>query len=327
MIRRIKWRRLPYLAAGLLLVMGQPAFAEDLDKVRIVVFGPPSLGAFLPPIIKSQGFDRQNGVDIEFVQRPPDAYSAQFNSGEFKVGGSAAVLTVGLADTRGVKVAYLFNIFDYWGTVVTRKPDINSLADLAGRQMAAATGTTNYSMYQWFAKHQGLDVSRVSVVNTAPPGLVGYVLANRADAVQLWEPAYSTVMAKAPDTKTLDLDIEEKWREFAGSKEVPYLGVAAHIDWIEKNRPLIARMFRAYKAAAEWIEANPEKAAPLIFPKGDAAQHKLIAELIRSKGRLGVNVKWAGEMAHEIQAVYQVGQLVGTLPSTPSDGSIYRGRD
>ena len=27
-----------------------------------------------------------------------------------------------LADVRGVKVSYLFNLFDYWGTVVTSRP-------------------------------------------------------------------------------------------------------------------------------------------------------------------------------------------------------------
>ena len=89
-----------------------------------MVFGPPSLGAFLPPIIKAQKLDEQNGLAITFVERTPDAYTAQFNSGEFQLGGSAALLTVGQADVRGVKVAYLFNLFDFWGAVVTSRPEV-----------------------------------------------------------------------------------------------------------------------------------------------------------------------------------------------------------
>src|SRR5262249_37391477 len=77
-----------------------PAVAQEPAKLTIVVFGFPSLGAFMPPVIKAQKFDTAHGLDIEFVERPPDAYTTQFNSGEFKVGGSAAVLTVGLADAR-----------------------------------------------------------------------------------------------------------------------------------------------------------------------------------------------------------------------------------
>src|SRR5476649_768822 len=85
-----------------------PVAAQAPSKVTIVVFGFPSLGAFMPPVIKAKKLDEAHGLDIEFVERPPDAYTTQFNSGEFKVGGSAAVLTVGLADARGVKVKYLF---------------------------------------------------------------------------------------------------------------------------------------------------------------------------------------------------------------------------
>jgi len=100
------------------------ASAEDLQKLSIVVFGPPSLGAFLPPVIKAQKLDEKHGLSIAFEERTPDAYTAQFNSGEFQLGGSASLLTVGLADLRGVKVTYLFNLFDFWGTVVTSKPNV-----------------------------------------------------------------------------------------------------------------------------------------------------------------------------------------------------------
>ena len=38
------------------------AGAEEPAKISIVVFGPPSLGAFLPPIIKAQKLDEKNGL-------------------------------------------------------------------------------------------------------------------------------------------------------------------------------------------------------------------------------------------------------------------------
>lgn len=182
------------------------AFAQQtVEDLSIVVFGPPSLGSFLPPIIKANEFDTANGLNIEFVERPPSAYTTQFNSGEFKVGGSAALLTVGLAEARGVGVTYLFNLFDYWGTVVTSRSDVQSLKDLEGKDLAAGTGTTNYVMFKWLASQQGVDLSGISVVNTAPPGLVGYAMADRAAGIQLWQPAYTSLMAQKPDTKTIDL--------------------------------------------------------------------------------------------------------------------------
>ena len=54
-----------------------PAAAQAPAKVTIVVFGFPSLGAFMPPVIKAQKLDTKHGLDIEFVERPPDAYTTQ----------------------------------------------------------------------------------------------------------------------------------------------------------------------------------------------------------------------------------------------------------
>src|SRR6202012_295749 len=211
--------------------------------ITMVVFSAPSLGAMFPSVIKQQKFDIANGIDITFVERTPDAYAAQFNSGEFQVGGSASVLILGLGATRGIKTSYLFNLFDYWGTVVTSRPDLKTLA--------AAKGTTNYTMFAWLAKQQGVDPESFQVVNTATPGLVGYAVAERADAVQLWEPAYTLVKAQRPDIHTIDLNIAKTWRAFAGSSAAPYLGVAAHQEWIDAHRDLIPGLYRAYKKAAD----------------------------------------------------------------------------
>jgi len=301
------------------------AQAQALQKMEIVVFGAPSLGAFLPPVIKARKLDEANGLDITFQTRTPDAYAAQFNSGEFQVGGSAALLTVGLADLRGLKLSYLFNLFDFWGAVVTGKPEIKTLADLQGKQLAAARGTTNFVMVDWFARQQKVDMSKVDVINTATPGLIGYALADRADAVQLWEPGYSTLIAQKPTLRTLDLDLQKSWRAFAGGDKIPYLGVAAHTEWIAKNKAIVPALYRTYKQAAEWVAANPAAAAKLISPKADAAGLAVMEQLIRNNSRLGMNVQPAGELRKEIEAVYRAGQSIGYLPKPPSAASIYDG--
>lgn len=302
-----------------------PLAAQDLPKVSIVVFGAPSLGAFLPPVIKAQKLDEKNGLSINFEERTPDAYTAQFNSGEFKVGGSAALLTVGLADVRGVKVTYLFNLFDYWGAVVTSRPEIKSLKDLEGKDLAAAKGTTNYVMFDWFARQVGVDTSKLSIINTATPGLVGYALADRATAVQLWEPAYTTLHSKKPSIRMLDLKIQDSWKKMSGSTNIPYLGVAAHVDWAEKNKDLIPKLYTAYKQAAAWVTANPDDAAKLIASKGTDDDRKAIAELIRANDRLGMNLRTAAEVSKEIKAVYAAGRSIAFLPSDPSPATIYQG--
>ena len=299
------------------------AAAQAPAKVTIVVFGFPSLGAFMPPVIKAKKIDAAHGLDIEFVERPPDAYTTQFNSGEFKVGGSAAVLTVGLADARGVKVKYLFNLFDFWGAVVTSRPEIKTVKDLEGKQLAAARSTTNFVMSEFFAKQQGVDVSKIEVVNTAPPGLVGYALADRADAVQLWEPAYTLLKAKKPDIRILDTSMSKTWKSFAGGERIPYLGVAAHSDWIEANQALIPKLYATYKEAGDYIAKNPEEAVTLIAPKSTPEDRAALVSLIKSNERLGMSVVPAGEVTKQIEAVYRAGIDVGYFKSQPSNDTIY----
>ena len=313
------------IACVFTLVATSPPYAQAPEPISIVVFGSPSLGALLPPVIKAQKLDEKNGLAIKFEERTPDAYTAQFNSGEFQVGGSAALLTVGLADARGVKVKYFFNLFDFWGAVVTSRPDVKELKDLESKDLAAAKGTTNYVMFDWFARQLGADTGKFSVINTATPGLIGYAMADRASAIQLWEPAYSTLISKKPEIRTIDLKIAESWKKFTGSSSIPYLGVAAHVAWAEKNKNLIPKLFAAYKEAAEWVAGNPEAASKLILPKGTPDDQKAIAALIRHNDRLGMNVRWASDLRKEINSVYAAGKSIAFLPADPSPTTIYEG--
>src|SRR4030088_1520004 len=284
----IRLNRLFYAAAVLVAALSSipiASHAQSLEKISIVIFSAPSLGAFMPPVIKAKKLDQANGLDITFQERTPDAYTAQFNSGEFKVGGSASLLTVGLADSRGVKVKYLFNLFDFWGAVVTSRPEIKTLKDLEGKQLAGARATTNYVMFEFFAKKLGVDVSKIQVVNTDTPGLVGYGPPNRADAVQIGEPAYTLLLAKKPDMRTLDMGIETTWKAFAGGSRIPYLGVGAHSDWAEQNPALVAKLYATYKAAAEWIAKNPDEAAPPLAPGASGQDVEDLAAAVRREQR------------------------------------------
>ena len=313
------------IACLAVIAAAEPARAAGPAPVTIVVFNPPSLGAVFPAVIKQQKFDIANGVDITFAERPPDAYATEFNAGDFQVGGSASVLIVGLGATRGIKASYLFNLFDYWGTVVTSRSDIKTLADLKGRELAAAKGTTNYSMFAWLAKQQGVDPDSFKVVNTATPGLVGYAVAERSDAVQLWEPAYTLVKAVMPQIRTLDLNIAKVWHAFGGGDQIPYLGVAAHQEWIDAHRDLIPGLYRAYKQAAAWVASNPAAAAPLIANLKNDAERDAITALVKDNSRLALDIQPAGKLAKAIQATYRAGMDVGLFKNMPPDSSIYTG--
>ncbi|MEA2857596.1 MAG: NitT/TauT family transport system substrate-binding protein, partial [Methylobacteriaceae bacterium] len=119
--------------------------------------------------------------------------------------------------------------------------------------------------------------------------------------------------------------IGDSWNKFAGSRNIPYLGVAAHIDWVEKHKASVPKLFAAYREAADWVVANPEAAAKLISPKGNAEDQKAIADLIRANDRLGLNIRWASDVKKEIQSVYAAARAIDFFPGEPSAASIYEG--
>jgi NitT/TauT family transport system substrate-binding protein len=311
------------VAAAFVLGAATEARAQAAEKLTIVIFSPPSLGALLPPVIKAQKFDIANGLDITFEERTPDAYATQFNSGEFKIGGSASLTTMGLADVRGVKVKYLFNLFDYWGTIVTSRDNVKTLKDLEGKELAGARSTTNYQMSEFFEKRAGVDLAKIKVVNTAPPGLISYAIADRADAIQIWEPAYTLMLAKKSSVRTIDLNIEKAWKDFNGGGTIPYLGVGAHSEWADANPEKVQKLYTIYRLAVEWVQKNPDEAAPLLAKGAPPEELKAVAAMIKSNERLAMKLTKAGEIKKDIQAVYKAGMEINYLPNMPSDASIY----
>ena len=54
--------------------------------------------------------------------------------------------------------------------------------------------------------------------------------------------------------------MSKTWKAFASGERIPYLGVAAHDDWIEANQALIPKLYATYKDAGDYIAKNPEEA-------------------------------------------------------------------
>ncbi|UYM05490.1 ABC transporter substrate-binding protein [Solicola gregarius] len=329
-IARLQFRkhRAPAVVGALALVSAVSLTAcsgSDATEVKVVAFQAPSLGAFLPAVIEDQKLDEDNDINMTFTYATPDNYNTEFGAGHYDVGASAALLSEGLRTERDSDVTYLFNLFDFYGTVVTQESDIKALPDLDGRTLAAATGTTNFAMFQWFAEKEGLSLDNVETQNQTTAGLSTMAQTGRTDATQLWEPAYSTLVEKNSDIETIDLDAA-KWNAEFGTDEIPYLGVAAQSDWADDHPDEVQAMYDTYKAAADWTMENPEDAAEIIaaeIPGGDAG---VIQDLIENNDeRLRMNVVPASDVSAGIASVFKAGQETGYLTKTPPDSVIYDG--
>lgn len=292
--------------------------------VRVLAFRAPSLGAFLPAVITAKGVDVAHGLRVSFAFATPDNYNTEFASGHYQIGGSAALLSEALRTERGVDVTYLFNIFDYFSAVVTSDPKIQSLGDLRGHSLAAATGTTNHAMFAWFAQQAGLDLHKVQLLNQTTAGLSTMALMGRSDATEIWEPAYSSLLHKLPGIRSLDIGVPN-WQRAFGTDTIPYLGLAAHRAWAQAYPDVVAKLYQIYSDAAAWTTQNPAAAAKVIaagIPNGKPAT---VQGLIENQPRLRLNVRPASRLSDGIGAVFRAGRQTGYLSKTPPSTVIYKG--
>ena len=83
------------------------------------------------------------------------------------------------------------------------------------------------------------------------------------------------------------------------------------------------KLYATYKAAADFIAKNPEKAAEEIAPKSTPDDRRALVSLIKANARLGMGVVPANDVRKQIEAVYKAGMDVGFLKSAPSLETIY----
>lgn len=309
------------LLALSLFAIARDSHAEELLKLTIPTLPAPSLGAFLGPVIKAQKIDTKNGLDLTFQQKPTATYRTDFAAGTDQIGGSGTLLAdVALLRDKGLDVVYVFNVFDFWGTaVVPQKSDIKSVTDLKGKTLTAALPTANFPMFKYLAKTGGLDIQSVELRNADSSALVPTAKSGRSDAVQLWEPAYTVLTYGNEDFR--QLDVMSNWKKSTGEEAFPYLGLSARKEWLDKNKPIVQKLFAVYKEAGEYILSHPKEASDQIAPELKVAQ-PVVEDLIKSD-RLKLSVYWANEHKAAADKVFKAAMSVDYLKSQPSDGILY----
>jgi ABC-type nitrate/sulfonate/bicarbonate transport system substrate-binding protein len=312
------------VAYGASLIVA-PALAQPvkpLPTITVSAFNPPSLGSYLPPIIKAKGLDKANGFTLEMAYKPSDTYQVDFASGHDQVGGSSTFISEARRASQGVEIICLFNVFDYFAAMITTNPQIKTFKDLEGKQLAADTPTTLWAMGQWFLTKSGVDMSKVRVVSQGSAAMVVSIQANRVDAAFLAEPTYSVIM-HGPNAGQLHSVVADQalWKQLTGLSTLPLLGVAAHKSWLARNKDQAQALYTAYKQAAEWATANPSDAARMIS-EATKLNARPLEDALKS-GRLGLHVQPAVDGKDTILAALQLALQAKQVTKVPAADTFF----
>lgn len=205
-------------------------------------------------IIKDQGWLEDAGVEVEWVQSAgSNKANEALRAGAIDVGSTAGSAAL-LARSNGspIQVIALYSQPEWAALVAPEGSSIASVADLAGKQVAATKGTDPYFFLLQALEEPGLSADDVTVQNLQHAD--GWA-ALQNGAVDAWA-GLDPIMAGAEESgATLFYrNVDFNSYGFLNARE----------DFIEEHPELAQLVVDAYERAREWAAANPDETAAIL---------------------------------------------------------------
>ena len=237
--------------------------APDAQPLSIALNIWPGYGAFL--IAEEKGFYKQEGVavKIEIIQGDPEREAALAAGTIDGIGMTMDNLVV-LRD-KGIAVKAIYKYDGSFGADgLVAKKAIGTPADLKGKRVAWAPGTTSHFFLTQVLKKYGMTTSDLEHVAMAADDAGSAFAAGHLDAAVTWEPWLSTAK-EMPEGHVLITT-----KELPVIEDVLFIREAA----LENRRGDVLNMLRAcFKAIDYWKahekEGNEIIAKRLALPIGD----------------------------------------------------------
>lgn len=280
-------RILSALLLAAALFNGSPAMAEKLP--RLVLAGPSS--SVSNPLIHmvESGALADIAEQVSFVSwRDPDQLRVMALDGRADVLAMPTNVAANLYN-RGARLR-LLNV-STWGLLwlVSREPDLTTLDDLRGKEIAMPfRGDMPDILFGLLAHEAGLDVRedlRLRYV-ASPVDAMQLLLMRRVDHALLAEPAVSMALRKSAEGPLSvvsprlyrSVDLQREWgRLLHREARIPQAGIALLGDL--RDRPEIAaRIAAAYADSLAWCQAQPEACGELVAGRLDMLTPQAVSD-------------------------------------------------
>ncbi|MFI5715918.1 ABC transporter substrate-binding protein [Nocardia sp. NPDC051750] len=276
-----------------------------------------------------EGLFEKHGVALEPVKFDTGtALSQALSGGSVDVAVMGAVLSNFPA--QGVGKVFLANDIEFDTAQLWAAPSsgIRSVADLKGKQVITASGTTAHVFLHNALRAEGVDPSSLKIINADLPSAVSAFVSGQVPAVALWVPFDETVEKQMPDARMV-----ASAKDYYPQSSIVG-GWVANNNFHEANPELLSKITGAWLEANDLLINDRQRALTIVHDAAYADSQSLDDTLRRFEfARLYTNDEWAqmyasGDLERQIGNIERIFVEIGGIdryvdPADFVDTSIY----
>lgn len=291
--------------------------AQPLPKVTVgSLASTASVAWFVADELK---LGQKHGIDFELkIFQDPDQKDAGFAAGQFPV-STMAVDGGARLRGEGVPVSYIFGLVNSTNRIVVRKDfPGTTIGSLKGKKVGMPSKTGSMVViYEQMAQAEGFKFLESTEVLTGPPPAIPQMIQDgKVDAVEIWEPFVSTLLATG-EYKILVNPAE--WYAAQYGDNFAFISVIARDEFLA-NDPDSARGFVAMTAeGAQWVKDHPLEAAR-IMSKSLRITDETVIQTLGQELAGTIATRWDGETGQNMQPYLDWVAAAGQLRSRPDQG-------
>jgi len=299
-----------FVLALIITLIGLTACGKSSDntnkkvEVNIAVNG----GLNLLSIAKSKGWFEEEFATLnatvnwhEFQSSVPLLEGLVSDRIDFSFIGDGTVVTGKAANTPFTVISATGVEGNQNSILVKPDSDIQSIADLKGKQIALAKGSSAHIFLVKALEKNGMSEADVKIVQLQPDEANAAFQAGQVDAWGTWDP-YVTIETSADRARIVE-----------SVKTMNFVAPAVMIGrdkFLKENPELAAAYLRVYQKAVDWVKENTDEAAEIL-----ATERKMDKDLVKTllENTNYINEPITTDIASAIQTTADILYATGTV--------------
>jgi NitT/TauT family transport system substrate-binding protein len=271
----------------------------------------------------AEGYFKDEGLDVSIIPSQGTAQVIQAVESGIANIGFVDVPSLVIARSNGSKikiVAVNYGKAPYAIFSLSTGANVTEPKQLEGLNLGSGAGSFTPKILQGFMTQKGLDPSKLTISNVAPPARASTLLSGQIPAIEFFVMAKPGLEAGA---RTANAELRTLLPADHGL-DLYSNGIAATDEYISKNPDVLKRFVRAGLKGWKFALTNPEKAAenqikyvPALKTEAIVAEIKVIADLALTTDTKKNGLGWfdPAKMQSNLDFVVKYIGVTGTAPA------------